>query len=241
MFDRKTIEYFDRNQYEYSLERMRYVVSVLNTMGKPGDSLVDIGCGTGNTIEMLGRETPVTDFAGIDASENYAAKARGRTGCRTYHGSILDTAFTDSIPERFDFALLSMVLHHLIGKTRQESRELAVRAIENALVLLKPGGTLFIVEAAFSPAFLMDLLFHVKKFVSNFTSERMELGASWYNIGPPVVSYYTNAQLIRMVGSVYGAEIVDREIWEKRVRAFPMYLLGRTNTTLVVRKRRRLE
>jgi len=41
-----------------------------------------------------------------------------------------------------------------------------------------------------------------------------------------------------MVGLVNGAEIVDREFCDKRVRAFPMCLLGRTNTTLVVRKRR---
>lgn len=50
-----------------------------------------------------------------------------------------------------------------------------------------------------------------------------------------------NEQLIRMVGSVNGAEIVNREFCDERVRVFPMCLLGRTNTTLVVRKRREPE
>lgn len=237
MHDRKTVEYFNRNLHEYSLERMEYVVSVLGAVGRPGDSLVDIGCGAGNTIEMLGRETPLTDFAGIDASENYVRMTRERNGCRAYHGSILDSAFVASVPERFDFALLASVLHHLIGRTRRESSSFAVQAVGNAMELLKPGGALFIVETAFSPPFLMDILFHMKKIVSRFISGRMELGASWYNIGPPVVSYYTNEQLIGMIGSMEGAELADSEIREKRVRAFPMRLLGRTNTTLVVRKR----
>jgi SAM-dependent methyltransferase len=237
MEDRQTVEYFDRHQHEYSLERLSHVVSSLQVMVLPGESMVDIGCGTGNTIEMLVGDTPLKNFAGIDVSENYTRLTCGRTGSRTYHGSILDREFIASIPEKFDYALLASVLHHLVGRTRRESRALAVRAMENAMELLLPGGVLFVVEAAFSPSIVMDAVFHIKRMVAHFTPERVEIGDSWHNIGPPVVSYYSNEQLVRMAGEVGGAELIDRDIQEKRVRSFPMSILGRTNTTLLIRKR----
>jgi SAM-dependent methyltransferase len=236
MHDRETVKYFDCNTCEYSLERMDHVVRVLQKTARPGESLVDIGCGTGNTIEMLAKLTPIRDFIGIDPSVNYLTLTRERNRCRTFLGSILDRQFVESIPDRFDYALLGAVLHHLIGKTRRQSRQYALRAIENALFLLKPGGMLCIAEPAFSPSLAMDALFYLKKLLSLVTSKRVSIGSYWQNIGAPVVSYYTNARLEKMVRGIPGAQLADIHISERRSPVFPMNLLRRSNTTLVVRK-----
>ncbi len=237
MYDPNTIEYFNRNVCEYSLERMDYVVQALGKLARPESSLVDIGCGAGNAIEMFGRITPIRDFTGIDPSVVYIRLTRERNRCRTYLGSILDRDFVESIPERFDFALLGAVLHHLVGKTRRQSRRNARRAIEHSLMLLKPGGALFIAEPTFSPSPLMDALFYIKKTVSLITSERISFGSHWQNIGAPVVSYYSNEQLVSMVRSFPEAELENTHFSTRRMNVFPMSFLGRSNATLVVRKR----
>ncbi len=236
MHDQKTVEYFNRYGTEYDLGRMRHVVSVLQREGRPDNSLVDIGCGAGNIIEFLGNVTPLKTFAGVDPSVNYLNRTRERVPCDVFLGSILDRGFVDSIPERFDYALLGSVLHHLVGKTRGQSRRLALAAMRNALDLLKPGGTLFVVDLAFSPSFLMSLLFYTKEFVSMLTSERVAIGSTWQNIGPPVVSYYTRGTLVRMAESLEGAKLEDCDLHVAKSRHFPMSLLERADITLVIRK-----
>jgi SAM-dependent methyltransferase len=217
------------------LDRMEFVLSTIMKFARPESSLVDIGCGTGNLLEQVRIATPVKALAGIDNSANYLSKTRERVPCATYQGSILERDFIESIPERFDFAVLGAVLHHLIGRTRRHSRKLAMTALKNSISLLKPGGILLIVEPVFYPAILMDALFYMKKILSWIIPGRVELRES-HNIGAPVVSYFTNEQLIHMIDALEGASLVDSEIIEKRLRAFPANILKRTNTTLVVRK-----
>ena len=233
--DRKTREYFNLHLTEYPLERMEFALSTVMKFARPDSSLVDIGCGTGNLLEQVRAAAPLQTLAGIDNSVNYLSKTRERVPCTTFQGSILDRDFIESIPDRFDFAVLGAVLHHLIGRTRRHSRKLAMTAMRNSLSLLKPGGILLIVEPVFYPSILMDTVFYVKKILSRIIPGRIELRHG-HNIGAPVVSYFTNEQLIRMIGALEGASLIDSEIREKRIGAFPASILKRTNTTLVIRK-----
>lgn len=236
MHDSKTVEYFNRYGPEYELDRMQHVVSVLQSEGHTGNSLVDIGCGSGNVIELIEKATPLKRFAGIDPSINYLNRTRERIPCSLFLGSILDRRFVEAIPERFDYALLGSVLHHLVGNTRKQSRQMAFEAMRNSLNLLKPRGILFVVDMVFTSSFLMDILFYTKKFFSTFTSDRVTIGSTWQNIGPPVVSYYTGEQLIRLVQSLKGVELEGCDIRDAKSRHFPLNLLRRTSITLVIRK-----
>lgn len=233
--DQKTREYFNVHLTEYPLDRMEFALSTVMKFARPDSSLVDIGCGTGNLLEHVKVATPLKSLFGIDNSVNYLLKTRERVPCTTYQGSILDRDFIETIPDRFDFAVLGAVLHHLIGRTRRRSRKLAMTALHNSLSLLKPGGILIIVEPVFYPAIMMDALFYLKKILSWIIPGRIELRHG-HNIGAPVVSYFTNEQLIRMIGALEGASLIDSEIREKRIGSFPASILRRTNTTLVIRK-----
>lgn len=105
---------------------------------------------------------------------------------------------------------------------------------------MKPDGHLIIVEPAFHPFFVMDVVFYVKRLTTMFTSQRIEILGQWHNIGPPVVSYFTNEQLVDMLARVENWRIVATHIVEERIGWLMRCALitRRTVTTLVVRKSR---
>src|SRR5688500_3448048 len=165
--DEATIDYFDSHVPEYSVERFDRAVDFIRRTAQPGSALIDIGCGTGNTVEYLREATPIAEMAGLDVSARSLELLRERVpGCETYEGSILDPVLLSSIEKRFDFAVLGAILHHLIAPTRTRSRRLAEQAMQNTLGLLKPGGHVIVIEPVYYPSLAMDVLFYVKKAVS---------------------------------------------------------------------------
>ena len=56
-------------------------------------------------------------------------------------------------PDSFDGVLMVMLLHHIVGKTAEESLDNTRRAIKQAWRVLKPGGKLIIVESCVPPWF----------------------------------------------------------------------------------------
>jgi len=234
--DLKTEKYFDEHVPEYSHDRLDFAARTIAELGgKKGSSLVDLGCGAGNTLHFVREQTGIEDVYAIDVSPNLLAKARELTGAESMVGSLLDTELPAKVGRRFDFAIIAAVLHHLIGPTRNGSRDLARRAVDNALAMLEPGGHLVVVEPIFYPRVAMDALFYVKKAFASLTTSRVQLGGYWNNIGAPVVSYYTNEELEDMVRAGGRAEVVARDI-EPEALGRLNAVLNKTNTTIVVKK-----
>jgi SAM-dependent methyltransferase len=234
--DAATAAYFDRHVPEFGVERLERTADFIRRHAKPGASLIDLGCGAGNTLEYLRDSTPVEVVAGLDVSQSMLDKTRARLGCHTYYGSIFDRDFVSSLDRRYDFAVLAAVLHHLIGRTRNQSRGLAQRALRNSVELLEPGGHLIVLEPIFYPSIAMDALFYLKKGVSRLTSKRVGVGGYWNNIGAPVVSYYTNEELVEMVERTPGLEIVEREVKPDSLGPVLDRVLRKTSTTLAARR-----
>jgi SAM-dependent methyltransferase len=234
--DLKTEQYFDEHVPEYSNERLAFTARAISDLGGgPGSSLVDLGCGAGNTLRFVREETGITDCFAIDVSANLLEKARESIECEAMVGSILDRSLPEKVGRQFDFAVIAAVLHHLIGPSRSASRELARRAVDNGLAMLKPGGHLIVVEPIFYPRVVMDGLFYVKKAFASVTTSRVQLGGYWNNIGAPVVSYYTNEELEEMVVAGGRGEVVMRDIDPEGLGRLNA-VLNKTNTTMVVRK-----
>ena len=234
--DLRTERYFDEHVPTYSHDRLDFAARTIAELGGgKGSSLVDLGCGAGNTLHHVREQTGIDDCFAIDVSPNLLEKARALTGCEAMVGSLMDADLPAKVGRRFDFAIIAAVLHHLIGPTRSGSRALARRAVDNALAMLEPGGHLVVVEPVFYPRLAMDALFYVKKAFAAVTTNRVQVGGYWNNIGAPVVSYYTNEELEDMVRAGGQAEVVAREI-EPEALGRLNAVLNKTNTTIVVRK-----
>lgn len=230
--DAKTVRYFDDHAPEYSVGRLAFATRAIAERAEEGASLIDLGCGAGNTLAHMLEATPVTDAMGVDVSQNLLDRCKELAGCPTRLGSIVDPDLPTLVGRRFDFAVVAAVLHHLIGPTRARSRAYARQAIRNALALLEPGGHLIVVEPVFAPRLAMDVVFYVKQAVSSITTRRVFVGDNyWTNFGAPVVSYYGNEELAAMLEGE-GAEIVARDIEPEPMGKLNL-VLSKTNTTLV--------
>jgi SAM-dependent methyltransferase len=234
--DEATVAYFDDHVPEYSNERLEPASRFVRSHAAPESTLIDVGCGTGNTLEYLVAETGIRRVAGLDISANCLEKTAARLPCETHLGSILDRELADEIGPRFDFAVVAAVLHHLIGSTRRESRRYAELAVANSKRLLQPGGHLIVLEPVYSPYPAMTALFYVKKGVSRFTHRRVPVLGYWNNIGPPVVSYYTTDRLKEIVKAGEPGVLVDEHVDESSPPRPLRRLIGRAVTTLMVRK-----
>lgn len=111
---------------------------------RPGESLLDVGCGTG-TLAILAKETVGRSgtVCAVDASAQMLARARSkavRAGVeiRFENAAAQSLPFSDS---SFDLALGTMMLHHL---GRAARRELAAELRR----VVRPGGRVLLVDFA---------------------------------------------------------------------------------------------
>lgn len=235
MSDADTVAYFDDHIPDYSPERLELTASYIRENAGENASLIDLGCGVGNTLAYLDRHTPVADLVALDVSVNCLDKARQLVECEPVAGSVLDPAIAARLAGRFDFAVLSAVLHHLVGRTRSESRRNAVAAVRNALAMLSDKGVLLIHEPVFEPRIAMDAVFWAKRALSRLSgNRRVPVLGYWGNLGAPVVSYYSDAGLVAIVAEGGGSPLRH---WKEPhpLDGIMDRLLDRSDVTLAVR------
>ncbi len=238
MKDKNTISYFDEHIPEYSSERFKFAVDAINRYKRTDSSLLDLGCGTGNILAHLKNETNLNDYHGLDVSKQCLSKTEQRLRCSTHVGSILQDDLSGVVNKKFDFVIVGAVLHHLIGKSREESKKCVQKAIRNALALCKTNGYLIIHEPIFYPAITMDIIFWIKKLLSSVTTKRISVFGHWNNLGSPVVSYLSHEELFAFVEQNKDCVIEDKEM--KKTELTLMYRLAgitrRYDTTVLIKK-----
>jgi len=108
----------------------------------PGESVLDVGCGTGSLVlaskRRVGRAGLVTD---IDASPEMIERAR-RKAKNKGDGIHFEVARVESLPfpnETFDVILSTLMMHHLPRATRE-------RCVSEMRRVLRPGGRLLVVD-----------------------------------------------------------------------------------------------
>lgn len=107
---------------------------------RPGDHVLDVGCGTGVLTRAVARcAAPGGSVIGVDPSEEALARARRTTrldNCTFQAGSAeaLDLPDTD-----YDIVVSSLMIHHLPDQDR-------ARALAEMSRVLRPGGRILIAE-----------------------------------------------------------------------------------------------
>lgn len=228
-----TRDYFDRYTPGYDPKRLQFALRFIKANAQPDARVIDIGCGNGVTLALIKEHTDITDLTGLDVSAEYLKLVREKLGCQTILGSMMDGGIVASGEGSYDYCFLSAVLHHVIGRNRRESFQAAEICLHNAYKLLKPGGHLIIFEPCYGPSLVMDAVFSLKKFFSRFTENRLEIMQKWINLGHPVVSYYTPAQLDEMVAKLPGVKVILQGVIDSHRLGL---LILRTARGIILRK-----
>lgn len=108
---------------------------------RPGERLLDIGCGPGDVLDHL----PSVDYTGIDLSADYIAQAQRRHGGKgQFYASDVANLRGLNLPP-FDTALAIGLLHHLDDAPARQ-------LFADVAPLLKPDGRMIIVEPCYDPS-----------------------------------------------------------------------------------------
>ncbi|WP_179352770.1 class I SAM-dependent methyltransferase [Winogradskyella vidalii] len=120
--------------------RARQLFVENNVKIKPGQKILDIGCGPGDILEFL----PDVDYLGIDLDANYIEQAKKKYGnkgtfkCAGVDGLDLEEANT------FDIVISAGVLHHLTDEQCFNLFKIAKKA-------LKPDGRFISFDGCYIP------------------------------------------------------------------------------------------
>ncbi|HEX5869602.1 MAG TPA: methyltransferase domain-containing protein [Longimicrobium sp.] len=114
---------------------------------RPGDRVLEIGCGTGSLLVLVKKAQPGAEAVGLDPDPAALAIARRKAG-RAGIDIRLDEGFADALPypdASFDRVLSSFMYHHL-------SRQVKADTLREVRRVLKPGGRFHMVDFAPSGA-----------------------------------------------------------------------------------------
>jgi len=127
---------------------------------RPGQEILDFGCGTGTIAIMVKQNNPKALVTGIDVDEKIAAIAKRKI--KQYGlGIEIDVYDGKSLPYKpksFDKVISCLVFHHLERKQREETLTSLHR-------ILKPGGEIHIADFGIQRTLWTRLVTGLLKFI----------------------------------------------------------------------------
>ena len=134
---------------------------------KPGESVLDVGCGTGTLLQAIADRESSVQLTGLDADPGILAIARRKldaagTHCDLVPGRSTDMGFPDG---SFDRVLSTLFFHHLVSADKQAT-------IAEIARVLKPGCSVQVADWGRPTGPIQRLAFYQIQLLDGFASTR---------------------------------------------------------------------
>jgi SAM-dependent methyltransferase len=161
---------------------------------KPGERILDLGCGPGYIRDFM----PPVDYVGFDTEQRYIDYARQRyAGLGEFHCEVFTQQHVDTLAP-FDAILLLGVLHHLDDSTASD----LMRLLSSCL---KPGGRIVTVD----PCFTSDQS-TISRYVAESDRGRYVRTAEGYDALARSLFFETTAEIFHNVCRIPSTERIMR-------------------------------
>jgi ubiquinone/menaquinone biosynthesis C-methylase UbiE len=132
-----------------------------------GESVLDVGCGTGTLLREIVRRESSARVTGLDADPAILEIARRKlvnagTACELVQGNSTQMPFAD---DAFDHVVSTLFFHHL----RREDKRIT---IEEIMRVLRPGGSVHIADWGPPTGLLQRLAFYQIQVLDGFETTR---------------------------------------------------------------------
>jgi SAM-dependent methyltransferase len=139
----------------FTRERRWRGALVVQVAPRPGERILDIGCGTGTLARALKQAAPDAVVIGLDPDPRVLVRARAKAAARglsiEYHDGFFDQASADAHGP-FDTIVTSLVLHQVPLETKRA-------ILAQARAALRQGGAIHIADYGLQRDRLMRILF----------------------------------------------------------------------------------
>ena len=196
------------------------VDEMLSDLVNDNARVLDIGCGDGLFIEYCLHQDVIESGVGLDISEEMLLDLTSGNH-ETVIGSALNLPFDSNA--NFDVVHICNVLHHLVGTSRQESKEKALKCLQSAFEVTNEDGHLIITEQCYEGPLPRSQL------TSKIIFEGLRYLSPIAKIAEPeaqdglIVSFFTRKELRDIIGQADGEIIKERrrkipqETWLRRI------------------------
>lgn len=127
------------------------------------DKILEVG-GSGAFLDLVLENTNIKEVYNMElVYETYRKQVNG--GIYLIGGNALDLPFKDC---SFEWVVVKNLLHHLVGRTRRESKAYARRAVEELTRVTKDGGYIIILDQYNRHKLFSSVVFYLTLFFSVF-------------------------------------------------------------------------
>lgn len=135
-------------------ERLWRALAAMYVAPRPGEVIVDVGCGTGSLALLLNKVEPMARIVGVDPDPEVLAVARRKTAAVRWHVGMGDTVAAALGAGSTDTVVSSLVLHQCPVAVKRA-------VLASMFAVLRPGGRLVIADYGRQRTTLMRLAFRI--------------------------------------------------------------------------------
>ena len=176
------------------------IISFIRSNASSEDKILEVRGGSGAFLDLVLENTSIKETYNVELVFETYKKQVNENIC-LIGGNALDLPFKDCSFER---VVIKNLLHHLVGRTRRESKAFTKRAVEELIRVTKDGGYIIILDQYNRHRFFSSVIFYLTLFFSVFGINFKSFG--WgKNV---IVSFLTPDEIKNLLTGAGNVEIV---------------------------------